>query len=128
MRTRKVLETAKAALMSKGSSDHVRSRIIYSGTNVLRKSLERTRWYKVGDSVAPEGLDCKGECCKHVHPRVFSTLRETYNIPTFLGLLRPTPEDRPFYPRNGFSTVTIGSLICGLRLPFRLSFSVFSLD
>ena len=45
-------------------------------------------------------------------------LRETYDIPPLVGLLRPAPEDRPSRPRNGFATVTIGNLICGMRLPF----------
>ena len=117
-RTGKVLEMAKAVFMLEGSTDYARSGIIDSGTHALEKSLERTRWYRVGDSVAPEGLDCKGiDAASTLTTRVFSTLRETYNIPSSVGLLRPAPEDRPSHPRNGFAAITIRSLVCGLHLP-----------
>ena len=104
----KVLETAWTVFESAESSGYT-----------YVKSLERTRLYGVGDSVAPVGLDCKGvDAASTLTSRVFSELRETYDIPPSVGLLRPAPEDRPSRPRDGFAAVTIRSLICGLRLPF----------
>ena len=74
--------------------------------------------YGVGDSVAPVSLDCNGvDAASTLTSRVFSALRETYDIPSSVGLLRLAPEDRPSRPRNGFAAVIIGSFICGLLLP-----------
>ena len=109
-RSEKVLEMTREAFVSVESSGYT-----------YAKSLERTRLYGVGDSVAPDGLDCKGvDAASTLTTRVFSALQEIYDIPYSMGFLRPAPEDMPSRPTNEFVVVTIRSLICGLQLPFSL--------
>lgn len=70
-------------------------------------------------SAVPKGLKCSGiDMPSSITHRAFRDLRETYAVPTPVGLLCPTPGDRPLFPRCGFTAVTMASLQCGLRLPF----------
>ena len=49
----------------------------------------------------------------------YKSLKKRYNIPEFVSILRPLPDDIPTRLRKGYATIHEASLRGGLRLPFQ---------
>ena len=114
----KLLETARAVFMSAESSDYA-----------FGKSLERTRCYRVGDSVVPEGLDCRGVDAANAHHPSFQHASGDVQHPCLGGATSTYPRGPAIPPEERVCCRHDGESRLWIMPPFfRLSFSGFWLD